>query len=189
MRVFIAIGLPDDLKDRLSESAARLEPLGEGVKWVHRDLMHVTLAFLGEIAPAFLQHINSAVQKVCETSPRFSCEVSGYGFWGTKRNPTTVWAAVSMPPELEQLQERLSKAVKKFGFTVDTENFRPHITLGRCRESCRNRRLIEAMDTDENAEFGQLAVNKVTIYESRLGPKGPVYRTLMKFPLTAEFSP
>ena len=186
MRVFLAISLPDEMRAGLTAAIRRFAPLIEGVKWCQRDQMHLTLVFLGEVAPAFVQHIAEAVQTVCGTLPAFSCAVNGYGFWGNKRNPTALWAGVEMPPELEELQRRLVRALKKLGFSdLTDEDFRPHITLGRCKTVRKNGALdlLRAMDADPDADFGSLEVAKVTLFESRLTPKGPIYRTMAKFPL------
>ena len=139
MRVFLAISLPDEMRTGLTAAIRRFSPLIEGVKWCQRDQMHLTLVFLGEVAPAFVQHIAEAVQTVCGAFPAFSCAVNGYGFWGNKRNPTALWAGVEMPEELESLQEKLVRAVKKLGFPdLSSEGFQPHITLGRCKTVRKN---------------------------------------------------
>ena len=186
MRVFLAISLSDGIRAGLAAAVQRFSPLIEGVKWCHRDQMHITLLFLGEVAPAFVPHVSETVQKVCADHPAFTCAVNGYGFWGNMRNPTALWAGVEMPEELESLQEKLVRAVKKLGFPdLSSEGFQPHITLGRCKTVRKNGalELLRAMDADTEADFGILEVNKVTLFESRLTPKGPIYRTMEKFPL------
>ena len=178
MRVFLALLLPDEIKVRLVAAVQRLAPLATDVKWYTKDQFHLTLAYLGEVSPAILPHVTAAADRVGAALPAFPCHVHGLGFFGTKRNPQTLWAGVEPAPELMALQEMLWKELKKFGYVNEADEFHPHITLGRCRESTRNHPVVKAMDADEASDFGGWEVTRVTLFESRLTPRGPVYRTL-----------
>lgn len=185
MRAFLAISIPDEVKTRLTAAAQRLAPLAIDVKWRNKDQFHLTLAFLGEVSPAILPHVTAAADRVCSAFPAFVCRSSGYGFFGTKRNPRTLWAGVEPLSELEALHANLWKELKKFGYENDETDFSPHITLGRCRESARNHPVVEAMDEDQESDFGEWEVKRVTLYESRLTPRGPIYRSLSHAALAA----
>jgi len=178
MRVFYAIAVPDDVKTRLAAAAQRLAPAAVDVAWCTRDQYHLTLAFLGEVAPAILPHVTVAVERVCAATSPFACRAFGFGFFGNRRNPKTLWAGVDPTSEMEALHEALWGALKKFGFPNKEADFRPHITLGRCRENARNQAVTQAMDDDEDAAFGEWSVRRVTLYESRPTPRGTAYRTL-----------
>lgn len=183
MRVFLAIAIPGEIQLKLAEAIKRLSPSSTGVKWVERGKFHLTVLFIGELPPSFLPHASEAVRKICAEIPSFELSIDGYGFWGTKRNPTSVWASADLPPELESLQEKLAKGLKRLGIKLGNDDYRPHITLGRCKAADKNRALLEAMDQDEQAEFGRFPVTTLNLYESRLTPKGPIYKTVEKFPL------
>ena len=51
MRLFIAVNLPDALRQELWAAAAALRRGDFPVKWVAADALHLTLKFLGEVAP------------------------------------------------------------------------------------------------------------------------------------------
>ena len=184
MRAFLAITLPDEVKLQLLAAIKRLSSLGVDVKWYSKDQLHLTLAFLGEVSPAILPHVTAAADRVCTARPPFPCHVYGLGFFGTKRNPQTLWAGVNPTPELESLYEQLWKELKKFGYQNSEPEFHPHITLGRCREAARNHAVVRAMDEDEEIDFGEWDVTRVTLFESRPTPRGPLYRTLSHIALT-----
>jgi 2'-5' RNA ligase len=184
MRVFLAITLPDPIKAQLASAVQRFAPLAIDVKWYTKDHFHLTLAYLGEVSPAILPYVTASADRVCAALPPFACHVAGFGFFGTKRNPQTLWAGVEAGPELEMLHELLWKELKKFGYANEEDEFHPHITLGRCRESARNHAVIEAMDADPESDFGEWEVARVTLFESRLTPRGPIYRTLGHSALT-----
>lgn len=178
MRIFLALSLPDAIKAQLGAAVQRFAPLAVDVKWYTKDQFHLTLAYLGEVSPAILPHVTAAADRVGASLPAFTCHVNGLGFFGTKRNPQTLWAGVDPAPELMALQDLLWKELKKFGYVNEEDEFQPHITLGRCRESARNHPVVEAMDADEASDFGEWQVTRVTLFESRLTPRGAIYRTL-----------
>ncbi|HOE61298.1 MAG TPA: RNA 2',3'-cyclic phosphodiesterase [Kiritimatiellia bacterium] len=183
MRLFLALSLPDSVASRLTDAVRRLEPEATDVAWCRRDQFHVTLAFLGDTAPAILPHLTAACERVCSACPSFSCRAYGFGFFGSKRSPRTLWAGVDPIPELMALQEAIWQTLPKFGFADNETHFCPHITLGRCRKGARNLRLIEAMDAEDQTDFGSWRVTRVTLYESRPSPRGPIYRAASLFPL------
>ncbi len=183
MRIFLALALPEEVKTALSDAVARLSPTATEVTWCKRDQLHITLIHLGEVAPSILPHVTAAADRVCASLPPFACRLSGWGFFGTKRMPRTVWAGVVPSPKLEDLHERLWQAFNKYGFKNEAPDFMPHLTLGRCRDAVNNRALVEAMDTDEHTDFGTWTVKGVTLYESRLTPRGALYRKLSQSPL------
>ncbi|OQC32523.1 MAG: 2',5' RNA ligase family [Verrucomicrobia bacterium ADurb.Bin070] len=183
MRIFLALPLPDDVKASLCDAVGRLKPMASEVTWHTREQLHITLIYLGEVAPSILPHVTAAVDRVCAALPPFACRAYGWGFFGTKRMPNTLWAGVAPSRQLEALHERLWLELKKFGFKDEGPDFRPHITLGRCRNAAKNRALVEAMAADEQDNFGGWTVKSVALYESRLTPRGALYRKLSLSPL------
>jgi len=47
IRAFIAIELPNNVKEFLEETSSRLKKCGADVKWVRTSGIHLTLKFLG----------------------------------------------------------------------------------------------------------------------------------------------
>jgi RNA 2',3'-cyclic 3'-phosphodiesterase len=182
MRSFIAIAIPDSVKAQLHAAAKRLEPHAEEVTWCLKDQFHLTLAFLGETSPAILPHIAEKLSQLSSSFQPFTCRAYGYGFFGSKRNPKTIWVGAEPVKELGELNEALWEMLKKFGFQTEPDAFRPHITLGRCKERARNHPLILAMDEEEQVDFGSWPVDGMTLFESRLTPKGAIYSKLNRFP-------
>lgn len=184
MRIFFAIMPPDEVKARLAEAVGRLTPAADDVVWCRREQFHLTLAFLGEAAPAILPHITAAAGRICAARSPFACHAYGLGYFGTRRIPRTFWAGVDSAPALNDLQETLWQSLGRYGFENKEKEFRPHITLGRNRGEALNTGLIEAMDADEAVEFGAWNVARITLYESKQTPRGPIYRTLAHNALT-----
>lgn len=144
--------------------------------------MHLTLIFLGEIAPAILPHITGAATRLCSDMQPFHINCNGLGIFGTRRNPKTIWAAVDPAPELMDLHENLCDKLKRYGYEMDKGDFRPHITLGRSAGRADNRELVGAMERDASVNFGAWMPRRLTIYESRMLARGPEYRVLAHIP-------
>ena len=183
MRVFLAITPPDAIKASLLSAIQRLTPIAANVTWCTRERLHMTMAFLGDTASAILPHITTAVERVCATHAPFTCQAYGFGFFGIKRNPTSLWAGINLDTNLETLNDELWQALKTFGYENAEISFRPHITLGRCHSAPRNRAVVDAMAEDSEIDFGQWIVTHVSILESRPTPRGPIYRTIANVPL------
>lgn len=181
MRSFIAIAIPEAVKAKLQAAVKRLTPHAVDVSWGTVTQLHFTLAFLGETSPAILPHVSTAVARICATAAPFTCRAYGLGFFGTKRNPKVIWAGVDPIPELGALHEAIATELNRFGFKIEEDEFRPHITLGRCPERARNHPLVEAMEEDECVNFGSWPVTGLTLFESRPTTKGAVYATLNRF--------
>lgn len=44
IRVFIAVNLPDDIRDKLSDVVSELEKTGAHIRWVPAENMHISTA-------------------------------------------------------------------------------------------------------------------------------------------------
>lgn len=73
MRLFIAIELPDELKDRL----AGLKTVIPAANWVKRAGYHLTLSFLGEVDSDRVPALTAALSSI--QSPSFSVTLRGAG--------------------------------------------------------------------------------------------------------------
>jgi 2'-5' RNA ligase len=85
------------------------------------------------------------------------------------------------------LQARLSADLKNAGFTLEDRPFRAHITLARRRASA-------AVGTAPNwpparpPEPAEFPMRQLTLFESRLSPRGATYVPVLEFPLGRAYS-
>jgi len=65
VRVFIAVNIPDDTKDRIYSFIEILKKKeSEGIKYVAKENLHLTLKFLGEIDKDNLELINESLSNI-----------------------------------------------------------------------------------------------------------------------------
>jgi len=178
MRLFIAFELNPVVRRALVDACTPFHPLAQNCTWYKADKLHVTIAFLGDAAPSFLKHLTHAIDTVCGQVEPIPCRVAGFGFYGSRRYPSVLWAGVEPAAVIETLHDRLWHALGKLGYEKPSAPFDPHITLARCESRTRNAALLEALDVAPADDFVQWTAAGVTLFESRLSPRGAVYCTL-----------
>jgi len=125
-RLFLAIDLPDYLKDRLSQ----MKEVCKGFHWVRPELMHITLKFIGDIPGQFQPKIEEAIDPI-EVHP-FMIPVEGLGVFPHMGKPHAIWAGVrNGHPHLYQLQKKIDDALFSIGIEPERRIYIPHITLAR----------------------------------------------------------
>ena len=122
MRLFVAILLPEPVKDALCRGISALKEQGGG-NFTRRENLHLTLAFLGETTK--YREAVKALQTV-QAAP-FQLTLQKTGNFGP-----LIWAGAEAVPALMALQEQTAQALRSAGFRLDEKNFRPHLTL--CRQ-------------------------------------------------------
>jgi len=183
MNISLAVTIPDDVKYSIAAAIERMTPVAEETLWTERDQLQLPIVTIGEVAPAFVPHITSAVSKVCTLTPAFPIEVCNFGFYGTKRFPHNIWAAIKCSEIITNLYEEIWAGMKTFGFEKPDAEFHPHIVLGICKAGIRNHTLTATLNEDDKCDFGSWNVKKVTLYDCKVSKRGKVYRKLNQIPL------
>lgn len=176
MRLFIAIELPTEVRHRLAAACAPFQSLAENATWTRSDQLHLTLAFIGDAAPTFLPHLENTLDSACAAVPAFACRATGFGFFGSRRNPTVLWAGVEPADRLEEIHEHLWHALEPLGYEKPSSRFHAHLTLARCRERSKNKAVLDAMDETDATDFGAWTPPSITLFESRQKQRGVEYR-------------
>ena len=182
MNISLAITIPDDVKRTLASAIERHESQAVKARWVERDQLQFPIVTVGEVSPAFVPHITEAITGICAETPAFPVHACGFGFFGTKRFPKSVWAAVDPEPRMFDLYENIWDEIRKFGFTKPVEDYRPHILLGTFPGGTKNRALIDALDEDQEIEFGCWNANRLTFYDCKSGKRGIIHRKVNQLP-------
>lgn len=152
--------------------------------WVAPDNLHVTLKFLGSVAPDRLDAIIEAVGRVARAAAPFAVVVQGLGAFPTPARARVIWAGITAgATELAVLAARVEEALAPLGFDRETRAFSAHVTLGRVRAPRRDPRLVCALERAGSAEFGRFEVDRLWLMRSELSPLGARYTPLESWPL------
>ncbi len=181
IRSFIAIQLPQELRLALRELAAPLQVLPLNIKWVPESNYHLTLKFLGDIAPDDLHGLTDHLQALTERDS-FSLSLGGWGMFPDRKHPGVIWVGLGGDLEaLQRLWKSLDNCLQAGGYPGDPR-WHPHITLGRFRSRDSADSLIARLQqTPAFDHIGSFTVTGLDLMESRLSTSGPSYHPLSSF--------
>ncbi len=183
MRTFIAIPLPEACREILEKMQRPMRSLGADIRWTSIASIHLTLKFLGEIDPAVVPELASALRSISAAS--FGLSIRGLGTFPDLRNPRVVWCGVQGDVgRLAALQSEVENACGKLGFEREKRAFHPHLTLGRVNGKRNLQPLLDYIRIGTEVESSFVADN-INIYESVLMPRGAVYTILESIALGA----
>ncbi len=176
-RAFIALELPEPLRQDLAKLTRLLDAPGAKVKWVGRNQMHLTLKFLGDITQAQADELAKALENIEMETPAFDLEIGGLGAFPNKQKPRVVWIGVEANPVLIAMQAKLERAAVGAGVEPDDREFKPHLTLGRVKSLDKRSELPGRLQEIEVARQ-QVMADRVSLIRSTLTPEGPIHKVL-----------
>ena len=186
-RIFIAINLPENIKNKLAEYQSAWPELP--ARWIKKDNLHVTLVFLGHLIDDELLKVFNAVKDVSLKAEPFRIVLDRICYAPLNKKPPRMIWAIGENLELAELQRGLEKSLLFFENekTEGADKHRAHtthITLARI-EQWEFRRIdpeeIPVVDSDISISF---EVNSIEVMESQLKRGGSKYFVLESFPLS-----
>ncbi len=176
MRTFIAVPLPQLCRDTLEQMQRPMRSLGADVRWTAIASIHLTLKFLGEIDPAMVPRLASALRSI--PAAPFTLSIRGLGVFPDLRNPRVIWAGVEGEVRtLQALQAEVELACESLGFERERRAFHPHLTLGRVSGKRNLQPLLDYIRIGSELE-SEFTADRINVYESVLTPRGAVYTIL-----------
>jgi RNA 2',3'-cyclic 3'-phosphodiesterase len=177
MRLFIATSFPADVLRPLNERLDKTKPRLPAASWVRPETQHLTFAFLGEQEEAFVDRIH------VEGGQQFDGCLKGCGFFPNKHHARVGWIGAEPRDLFVALADRVRDAVNAAGVKMDQNEFRPHLTLMRIRDRWPPKSLEMFEEVLRDFQSAPFTVHQVTLYLSRLDPRGAVHTPLRTFPL------
>lgn len=175
IRTFVAVEMPDPVREQFRDVEDRLRRADAHVKWVEPQNIHVTLKFLGDVAEDRIEKIFQSVEEGTQGLASFDIRLSQLGAFPNLRQPRVVWIGVEEGKEqLAELQKRVEDSIARQGFPREKRKFSPHLTIGRVKSSRGTNELVEAIQATP-FESESFEINEVVVMESTLTPEGPIY--------------
>jgi len=183
MRLFVAVPLPQAFTDR---AAALLPAALPALKRVRPELMHVTLAFLGWTADEQLGAVVDAARAAAAGREAFDLAFAGAGRFPASGRPRVVWLGIEegLGP-LAALAGRVTAELRRRDLKFDDRAFAPHLTLARVRPEAsgpEGRTIVATVDALARPDL-RTRVDRISVVESVLSPKGPRYTARAEAPL------
>jgi len=173
VRTFVAVDLPGELRARIGEAAQGLRGSEARLSFVDPALIHVTLAFLGEVGADRLPAVAEALRAVRQAP--FELGV-GPIVGNSRSSPRTIWCDLEDDGSLAVLARSVADALAPLGFPPERRAFRGHATVARVKSF--HSSLLDRLRALPPTGFGSFRVESFRLMKSTLTPAGPVYEPL-----------
>jgi 2'-5' RNA ligase len=185
-RSFFAVELSVEIAAGVRRLREALQGRAAGVRWLRPEGIHLTLKFLGEVAPDRIEEIVRKTEEAIQGVGPFTVGIRGGGGFPSAQNPRVVWIGVDDPSGmLKELQARVEGRMEELGFTREGRDYTPHLTVGRLRSGKERGTVAQALDAIRASDLGSMEVREVILFRSHLKPTGAEYTKLGSFPLEA----
>jgi 2'-5' RNA ligase len=191
MRLFVAVDIDDRTRGGVARAIDVLRTALEAaqstarVSWVAPDRLHLTLQFIGQVSEDTAAAIEARLGPPFEL-PAFEMRLGSIGTFPPGGRPRVVWLALDRGADaLAALHEEVQRRLADVPFRRESRAFSPHLTLARFKHGG-TRVDVERISRVALRPAGGCTIDHVTLYQSRLSPRGPTYTPLRVTPLGAE---
>jgi 2'-5' RNA ligase len=190
LRLFIAIPIPEPVRDEIIRIQLELQPLvpHAAARWTRPDQFHLTLRFLGDVPVAGLEKLKESVNAVCRSAQPLQLRAEDVGFFPNPQSPRVIWVGIfDKEGLLVDLQKRIETAVRPFTVEPGEKNFSGHATLGRLKnlKPPDIRKLAAHAQMVKDRTFGEWTADEIEIIRSELSLAGARHTSLAAFRLGA----
>lgn len=176
-RVFFALPLPDDLRDRLGAQTSEWRRELRFDKWVHPSDMHITVVFVGDADVPRIDRMTDTVSEAIRGYGRIDLNVAGLGTFGPPSTPRIFWAGVAGDRDrLDGLYQATANALIPLGVAKESRPYRPHITLARRGQAVAGG--LPPMLKDEPLVWTS---KELVLYRTHMG-RTPMYEAIHSIP-------
>ena len=174
MRAFIAIELPDKLKENVAEFQSKLKDIIRGT-FVANKKLHLTLKFLGEISDKDVFKISKILGDLCKNYKVFTLSLKGIGAFPSKDYVRVLWVGTDKgSSEIKAIREDINIALD----SKEKRDFAGHLTLARVKAVIDKKKLAELF-TDR--DFGSFEVKEIKLIESIPTKTKYIYKIIKEF--------
>jgi len=185
MRLFVAVDVPDEIKEVISNALEGLRSGVEGVRWVKPENIHLTVKFIGDYEERKLDRLVDEVRKAALRSPRFTALLGGCGAFSSPRKARVIWVDMREGGEgAAVVARKVDSRLGKIGVKRENRPFRAHLTLGRLKRPKDCSDMLDRLDDDlEELSEMPFDVQEIVLYRSILSSEGSTYVSLQHIEL------
>jgi 2'-5' RNA ligase len=185
VRLFVALDIPEHVRQSLAKLAQELRAAAPGARWVRMEGVHITLKFIGEKPEQKLAPIRSALSTLRVPGP-IEMRFAGLGFFPNERRPRVLWVGIEAGAALRELADSIETALEPLDIAREKREFSPHITLARLENPKGLGTLRETVAKAGTPYFGYTKASAFYLYQSVLKRGGAEYTRLVEYPFAAE---
>ena len=183
MRLFVAAALDVKIREGVGDATGvcreHADVRSGSIIWIEPASLHLTLVFLGEVAPEAATEVQAILGRPWRQSA-FWAALSGAGAFPMAGIPRVIWLGLGAGgAELRMLHAEVETRLEPLGFRPERGLYHAHLTIGRVK------RVTPAVgagirDALRAVKFRPMRwlVDRVVLYESRLSSTGASYHVL-----------
>jgi 2'-5' RNA ligase len=176
IRLFIALNIQQSIKNYLAELINDFKSKGGKIKWVEPNNIHLTIKFLGNTEASLIEDIKTQLDNLTVDSTPI------------KSDPKVIWIDLEKNRDMIiNLARKIDLSLSGIGFSSDSKPFKPHLTLGRIKNSNELENLTDYLK-GYKLEKKDLVFDSLSLIKSTLTNDGPIYKTLHTIKFTDRFS-
>lgn len=166
MRAFIALDIPQALREDVAALARQLKTAVEG-RFVPRENYHLTIAFLGDASERDLAEAMTVLDEAASRFDPVELSPDGLGKFG-RANDATLWLGFAQDPALMELAAFVRAGLDDASVSFDAKPFLPHLTIA--RRAALDSGTLPALPFPAAAHADEL-----TLFKSTLTGDGAIY--------------
>lgn len=180
MRCFLAIELPEGLRESLRNQAEALRLIGADFRVPAAEAIHLTVRFFGDISGEQVDTIARGLDESLAGTGSFETTLSGLGVFPSVTAARVLWTGATDGGSggLLRCREMADFSAAAAGVRPDPQPYRPHVTIGRFREGARREEVRALLDATAALAPCAFPVSAVSLWSSELGPSGPRHTKL-----------
>jgi len=182
MRCFVAVDIPNNLKEEIYRVLEGERKRFRELKWVAMENFHITLKFLGSVERERIKKIKEVLERVAEKHSPFKLKPDSLGTFPEKGSLKVLWLSLVDGEKIKSLATDVENSLTSIGFPKEKRPFTPHLTLARARRNSKERITLDDFEV-KRVQFPYFLVDHFTLYESELKPDGPIYKKIVEFKL------
>jgi len=184
VRAFVAVRMNDQVEEAVAKTIDELKRPHDGVRWVPRANLHITLKFLGPSVDSHrLQRLTGGLRQLAAKTAPFEVSAVGLGAFPNLEHPGAIWVGLRSVESgaLAALAARLETVAADYGFEREKRRWSGHLTIGRAGDRQLEDQTRDALNAARDREFGVSRIESITLYRSHLAPEGASYEALATF--------
>ena len=177
-RLFIALKIPDEIREKIINLRNEAFPSFQNFNWESDDKIHLTLKFIGEVREELTEQIADQIRFI-EDYKHFDCSLTKFGFFYKQNVAKILWIGLSINNQIIELVDKLNYELEKFSIPYEKRKFQAHITLKRMKGE-EGKNFVESFEKFRIPKI-EFETGQVVLMKSDLLPTGSKYTEIKSY--------
>ena len=182
-RTFISIPVPNEVQTKKNMLYTTLERCPSKINWVKNKQLHLTVKYLGNTPETAYSKIIDSLSDITKSINPFEVFIKGTGCFPSFKRPKVLWMGVNGDLDsLSNLFLKVEQTLEPLGFSVDNQEYTPHITIAKIKYP---QKYTPDISEFSNSYYDPIVFNvdRVQFLCSEPLSSGAVHSLLKSFPL------